>query len=91
MIVPVVKRPEAQRLDAVQWLVPPGSFPVRQDLILAKPGPLPNELQRPRLETSGKNFAIHRYRGAPTRVTGGHRPVVVIFWLLAESAGRLAR
>jgi hypothetical protein len=36
-----------QRLDAVQGLVPPGSLPVRRDLILTKRGPLPNELQRP--------------------------------------------
>jgi hypothetical protein len=43
-----------QRLNAVQWLVRPGSFPVPQDLILTQLGPLPNELQRPRLETPGK-------------------------------------
>jgi hypothetical protein len=59
-----------QWLDAVQWLVPSGPFPVRQDLILAKLGPLPNELQCPGLKTPGKHFAIHRYRGASTRVVG---------------------
>ena len=67
-----------QRLDAVQWIVAPGSFPVRQDLILAKLGPLPNELQRPGLETPGKNFAIHRYRGAPARMIG----VKVRYWMI---------
>jgi hypothetical protein len=50
-----------QWLDAVQWLVLSGPFPVRKDLILAKLGPLPNELQRPGLKTPGKHFAIYRY------------------------------
>jgi hypothetical protein len=67
-----------QRLDAVHGLVPPGSLPVRQDLILTKLGPLPNELQRPWLERPGKNFAIHRYRGAPTSVIG----MKVRYWMI---------
>ena len=67
-----------QRLDAVQWLVPASPFPVRQDLILAKLGPLPNELQRPGLETPGKHFTIHRYRGAPTRVIS----MKVHYWMI---------
>jgi hypothetical protein len=67
-----------QRLDAVQWLVPASPFPVRQDLILAKLGPLSNELQRPGLETPGKHFTIHRYRGAPTRVIS----MKVHYWMI---------
>jgi hypothetical protein len=47
-----------------------GAVPVRQDLILAKLGPLPNELKRPGLNTPGKHFAIYRYRSAATRVIG---------------------
>lgn len=43
----------------MQRLVPPGPFPVRQDLILTKLGPLPNELQCPGLKTPGKHFATH--------------------------------
>ena len=59
-----------QRLDAVQWLVPAGSFPVCLDLILAKLGPLSNELQCAGLKMPGENFAIDRYRSAPSRVIG---------------------
>jgi hypothetical protein len=67
-----------QRLDAVQWLVPAGPFPVLQDLILAKLGPLPNKLQCAGLKMPGKYFAIYRYRGAPALVLG----LKVRYWMI---------
>ena len=67
-----------QWLDTVQWLVPTGPFPVRKDLTLTKLGPLPNELQRPRLKTPGQHYAIYRYRGAPARVIS----VKVRYWMI---------
>jgi hypothetical protein len=67
-----------QRLDAVQWLIPASPFPVGQDLILAKLGPLPNELQCTGLKTPGKDFAIHRYGCAPTCVVG----MKVRYWMI---------
>jgi hypothetical protein len=55
----VLARASTVALSSVQWLASPGSFPVRHDLILAQLGPLPNKLQRPRLQTPGKDFAVH--------------------------------
>src|ERR1700760_327976 len=46
----------SQGLDAEQGLVPPGSLPIRQELIAPEFGPLSDETQSPSIETAGQHF-----------------------------------
>src|SRR5579863_1479909 len=70
-----------QRVDAEQGLIPPCPFPVRQDLIVPKRSPFPDELQRPGLETPGQHISICRDGGTPACMVGvevGNRMITLV-------------
>src|SRR3984885_463055 len=60
LTVPILR----QGLYVEQGLVLPGSLPIRQDVLIPEPSPLPDEPQSPRLKAAREHLPVRRDRRA---------------------------
>jgi hypothetical protein len=70
-----------QGIDTEQRLIPPGPFPVGQDLALPEHSPLLHEAQGSVLKASSQHIPVHRYLGTTTRMVSvemGDRVITLV-------------